>query len=432
MLSRIINLRMMMLIFSGFFLSTLTSCTFLALQKNVEIYEQQVRLSGQLRNPSKRNNPVIVLLYEIENENKRIVSYLIYHKPDRFEFMVQPGQYFISAFEDANRDLQFQSSEWAGHYGSPSFIKVNPGQDQLHLDLTLLSPGEAKIEGFIGPFSFPNRVGIPPAQTNFGEIVKLEEDRFSEEKGRLGLWEPIRFLEEVGGGLYFLESFNSAKIPVIFIHGAGGTPQSWTHILQRMDRRAFQPWLFFYPSGLYLDDATELFRQAMSQMALTYRFEKLIIVAHSMGGLIARAGINLAVQKGLWQEFPLLFITISTPWGGIQGAKLAVDHSTIGIIPSWFDLAPGSPFQQKLFETHLPSSIHHYLFFSFKGGRNPFFNENNDGTVPLASQLTMEAQNSAEKIMGVNEGHTDVLVAWELIAKLNEIFKIFKKNEPGP
>ncbi len=406
-----------------------SGCSFLALQQNVEIYQQRVRLSGHIRNPSPQNQPVILLLYHVQNNKNRIVSYRIYHKPDRFQFMEMPGQYLIAAFEDANQDLIYENSEWAAYYGPPSIITAEAGQDQLTLDITLQPPGVSLLEKFPNLSSPANQARLPLPTMRFGEIVQLDDSRFTKGKGRLGLWEPIRFLEEVGGGLYFLEPFDPAKIPVLFIHGAGATPQSWTHIIQHIDRDAFQPWLFHYPSGLYLDDVTELLRQAISQTYLTYKFKNLIIIAHSMGGMVARAGINLAIQKGRGQEFPLLLITISTPWGGHQGAQMAVDYSMIGIIPSWMDMAPDSPFQKKLFETHLPRTMHHYLLFSYKGGLNPFMAGSDDGAVSLASQLTHNAQHSAEKILGFNEDHASILSSQDMMTELNGIIQTFAKGK---
>lgn len=413
---------------SSFIWSALPGCTLLALQENVEIYEQHVRLSGQLRNPSQQKKPVIVLLYQILNKKKRILTYHIYHRPDRFQFSVLPGQYFLAAFEDANQDLIFQDSEWAAHYGSPSAISVKPDQSQLNLDLTLLPPNNTVLEKFPNLASPATQEKLRLPKVRFGEIVNLEDSRFTKEKGQLGLWEPLRFMKQVGGGLYFLEQFDPKKIPVLFIHGAGGTPQSWASIIEQMDRETFQPWLFFYASGLYLDDVTKLLRQAMSQMYLSYKFQNPIIVAHSMGGMIARAAVNLAIQKGREHEIPLLLVTISTPWGGHQGAQMALDYSITGIIPSWVDLAPGSPFQKKLFETQLPPTVHHYLFFSYQGGRNIFSNGSNDGVVSLGSQLIIKAQNSAKKTLGFNEGHASILASEEMIAEFNEILKNFKKK----
>ena len=415
-------------ILAGILMGVFPGCNFIALHENVEIYEQHVRLSGQLRNPSPQKNPVIVLLYQVLDQKKHMVSFRIYHLPDRFQFMVLPGQYVIEAFEDANRDLIYQHTEWSGYFGTPSVIAIEPNQDQLNLNVTLEPPGIAVLKESPNLSSPASRPGIQLPKLSFGEIVNLKDSRFTEDKGRLGLWEPLRFDQEVGGGLYVLEAVDPQKIPVLFIHGAGGTPRSWTPIIQRMDRGNFQPWLFFYPSGLYLDDATELLSQALSHMSVTHPFNQLIIVAHSMGGMIARAAMNILVQKGRAYEFSLLLLTLSTPWGGHQAAQTGLDYSPIGMVPSWIDLAPESPFQRKLFETHLPPMFHHYLLFSYKGRRGALSTENDDGAVSLASQLHPKAQHSAEKIMGFNEDHTSILNSEDVIFQLKEFFHTFKKR----
>ena len=252
----------------------LTGCSFFALQKNVEVYEQQVRLSGQLWNPSPRNKPVIVLLYQVVNQQKRIVNYRIYHQPDRFQFMVLPGQYFIEAFEDANQDLIYQETEWATYYGEPSIITIEADQDQLNLNITLQDPGRIVLTEYPNLSSPTTQARLQLPNIRFGEIVNGDDERFAEENGRLGLWEPLRFVQEIGGGLYFLEPFDPGKIPVLFIHGAGATPQTWVPIIQGMDRDSFQPWLFYYASGLYMDDTTEFLRQALSHISLTYPLKK--------------------------------------------------------------------------------------------------------------------------------------------------------------
>jgi hypothetical protein len=163
-------------------------------------------------------------------------------------------------------------------------------------------------------------------------------------------------------------------------------------------------------------------------MYLTHPFDQLIMVAHSMGGMIARASINIMIQKGRAHEIPLLLLTLSTPWGGHQAAQTGLDYSPIGMVPSWIDLAPESPFQKKLFETHLPPLFHHYLLFSYKGRRSAFSTENDDGAVTLASQLHPKAQHSAEKIIGFNEDHTSILTSLTVLSELKEIFETFKKS----
>ena len=139
-----------------------------------------------------------------------------------------------------------------------------------------------------------------------------------------------------------------------------------------------------------------------------------------MGGLISRSLINDIVEKDARHNAKMMFITISTPWGGHQAAQFGIDFAP-AVIPSWVDMVPNSPFQQTLFQTPWPDRMKYYLFFSFKGGRNPFTNGNDDGTVSLISQLKPEAQEAAVKSFGFNEDHTSILKSPQVSEKINEI-----------
>ena len=47
--------------------------------------------------------------------------------------------------------------------------------------------------------------------------------------------------------------FDPDKIPVLFVHGIGGTPLDWKYLAKGLDRHRFQPWFYYYPSGLRLN-----------------------------------------------------------------------------------------------------------------------------------------------------------------------------------
>ena len=53
----------------------------------------------------------------------------------------------------------------------------------------------------------------------------------------------------------------------------------------------------------------------MEQLYVRHRHRRLAVVAHSMGGLIARAFINRVVAAGDGRAVALrLFVSVSTPW----------------------------------------------------------------------------------------------------------------------
>ncbi len=126
--------------------------------------------------------------------------------------------------------------------------------------------------------------------------------------------------------MFFLEPFDPEKIPVLFVHGAGGNPTVWAPLMNQIDRTHFQPWIFYYPSGLRLDMATEFLRHSLSKILVSYKFKKLVIIAHSMGGLVSRSFVNTIVKKDVEQrfkQFKLLYLTLSTPWEATKLLKSA-------------------------------------------------------------------------------------------------------------
>ena len=72
-------------------------------------------------------------------------------------------------------------------------------------------------------------------------VLRLIRERFAKENGKYGFWEPGSFFYQFGGAIYFLEKYDPEKIPILFIHGATGTPQDWQYIVQHIDRTRFQP-----------------------------------------------------------------------------------------------------------------------------------------------------------------------------------------------
>ncbi len=416
------------LIFCGIVLLNFSSCSFKKLEKDVAFLEQTSILQGTISNTSPHKKPLIVLAYQLLDAEKKLVGYSIQHVPGLYTFIRLPGRYLIAAFEDANEDLVYQSTEYAGYFDNGSIINVKSGEDLFNLDLTLKHPDEVTLAEAPDLTSPTTRAELDLPNIRAGEIVTLEDPRFSPKNGQQGLWEPIQFLRKVGGGIFFLEPFDPEKIPVVFIHGAGGYPRQWTSLIHHLDRSRFQPWIFYYPSGLRLSMSAEFLVQSLSKIYVKDKFKKLVVVAHSMGGLISRSLINTIVQKDVDQKLRVLFLTISTPWGGHQAAPIGVEHAP-AVIPFWIDMVPNSPFQQALFQTPLSDHIDYYLFFSFKGGLHPFGHKNDNGTVSLLSQLKAEAQDAASKTIGFNEDHDSILRSRQATEKIMALLTTFVNRE---
>ena len=77
----------------------------------------------------------------------------------------------------------------------------------------------------------------------------------------------------------------------------------------------------------------EFLVQSLSKIYMQDKFQKVVVMAHSMGGLVSRSLVNTVVQKDVEQKLTVLFLTLSTPWGGHQAAQIGVEHAP-AVIPS--------------------------------------------------------------------------------------------------
>ncbi len=240
-----------------------------------------------------------------------------------------------------------------------------------------------------------------------GQVVSLDDPRFSAANVRWGLWVPQEFLPDTGAGLYFLQDYASDKTPILFVHGSGGNPTDFRLLIEGLDRSRYQPWVYFYPTGTRLERQSELLGHMVAALQNQLGFRQLCVLAHSMGGLVARGAIAEAVKRSIPIEFPT-FITLSTPWQGHAGAEKGVAQSP-AVVPAWRDMAPSSPFLKKIWEIPLPEKTAYYLIFGYRGDFSLMINRNNDGAVSLASELDPRAQVAARRTFGFNEDHGGIL-----------------------
>lgn len=260
------------------------------------------------------------------------------------------------------------------------------------------------------------------AVTAAGEVTTLSDPRFRAENVRAGMRAPYDFILNVGPGVYFLEKYDPSRIPVLFVHGMDGSPDNFRYLIERLDRRRFQAWVYYYPSGARLGLIADHMTQTVLQVERHYGVTTLVVIAHSMGGLVAR-GFLLRHEPDLLR-IPL-FITLSTPWSGNSAAQMGLELSPAAV-RSWHDMAPASDYLQSLFYTQaaarrsLPERTRHQLLFSFKKG-NGSFGESSDQVVTVASELRAEAQDEAAGVYGFDDTHMGILEDSQVSLRVNKL-----------
>jgi pimeloyl-ACP methyl ester carboxylesterase len=105
-----------------------------------------------------------------------------------------------------------------------------------------------------------------------------------------------------------LQPFDPARTPVIFVHGLQETGASWAPMIDSLRddpwiREHYQFWFFSYPSGYPYPYAAALFRQDLDGIDRAFpNHKRVVLIGHSMGGMICRLMITDAGDK-IWRDF---------------------------------------------------------------------------------------------------------------------------------
>lgn len=399
-----------------------SGCRFQTLQRGIVRAGELAALEGRVAVQRAGNGPIVVAAYRLPDGP--VADLFMLPRAGSFFFALPAGTYRVGAFEDRNRDFVYQAGEEpAALFATPAEVVLRPGERRDGCDLTLDATATVRLPFAVSAGMSDRRQTaiLPELQQQLGTLAALDDPRFCETNGQLGLWDPLRFLSDVGAGIYFVEEYDPQKTPVLFVHGATGNPSEWTYLIERIDRRRFQPWLLFYPSAAHLDIAGRWLARGLSALQVKYGFTRLVVVAHSMGGLVARAAINhvvASVGPDRIVQVPA-FVSIATPWNGHTAAAMGVKNAPAAA-PSWEDLVPGSSFLSSLPQTALPPECEFALFFSYRGG-SAIVGEANDGAVAVSSELAMPVQRQASRVVGFDETHRSILRSAEVSAELNAI-----------
>lgn len=383
----------------------LPACTLVQLRDEARHFYSATVLVGRVSAPPGWHGPVVVVATTERHGAPLIAHQVRLHEPGGYELIVPDGRYLLHAYGDRDGNGRPDDDDPAASQPAP--IDVRGTGMVIQLDLPLNPGAAAAVRRALPPQAEPP----PQHSTQAGAIADLDAPAFSADSGSQGYWAPMDSFRRTGGNVYFVETYDPARTPVLFVHGAAGSAQDWRAFIDRLDRRRYQAWIFQYPSGAALDSMAHLLYWKLLNLQMRYRFERLHLVAHSMGGLVVRRllldhGHEFATQLGV-------FVSLSTPWGGEASADLGVNHSP-AVVPSWRDMQPGGPFLAGLYQRPLPAHISHMLLFGHRGGYS-LVRPTTDGTVTLASQLRPQAQAEAKLVMGFDEDHTSILASPQVI-----------------
>ena len=388
----------------------LSACSLYRAHQDLGEIRDLANVVGAIEAPN-ADRPLFIGLFRDEAGRKTLSAYFVRYGAGPFRFIVAPGSYQVFAFEDSNGNLGFDDGEPSYYVGDrqPS-VKVDAGATYdagtLRMAVQRIDVADLRTAA---KRELTTNVELTTVQR--GTVISLDDPRFTADTGREGMWTPLQSVIAHGTGIYFLETYDPARIPVVFVHGVSGTAGDFRAFVDALDRRKYQPWFFQWPTGARLENAASFLQAMLAEMQARHRFDRFVVVAHSAGGLVARSALLKIQKEG--GKMPCAFVTVSTPFGGVESAETGTRRSPV-VLPAWIDLAPGSPFIRTLFDTPLPPATPSHLYFGYVGGNGT------DGAVALASMLRPEAQQQARVVRGFPESHRAILRSRDSIAAVNQ------------
>jgi pimeloyl-ACP methyl ester carboxylesterase len=383
----------------------LNACLLFDIDRNIDTLTKVATIKGTfVARPSRGHAGFVVLLHEQDGKWERITT-RVFYGPAPFDFLAVPGKMRLFAFVDTDGNSAWDKND-------PSLLaevfEVPAGKE---IDVGPLDPRPGGPPPPI-PIEFDPK-GSPKDLVEFhhGDLASLQDERFSDAAGKLGLWQPVDFARKYGLGVSFLEPYNAKKIPVLLVHGAAGSPRHFEKFIAYLDREHFQPWIYSYPTGSRLARASDNLGSIVDDLQRQLGFERMVVVGYSMGGLVAHSFVVGQPPR----KYVRTLITISAPYGGDETAQVGVEH--LPIVPPFFiDMAKDSVFLRSL-RRPMPPGVAHVLLFSY--GQGPDSKEPNDGIVSLRSLLEPEVQQAATVVRGFPETHVSIITSDGVIAAMN-------------
>ncbi len=389
----------------------MSGCSLLRLQEDESERKQGFLVVG-LVETDKPNARVIA--FAVNTKSGRVEDFDVLEGAGSFVLSLARGKYRIFAFEDANRDSGFTKGECFTDAGSSILLD---GDSALHMILRMnLTGKQLNCPYDISDITFVDSEEADFQKLQTGAVVSLNMHLFNRKYVRQGLWTPYRAFKRHGAKIYFLEKFDPAREPVLFIHGLGGSPRDLEYLIARLDRTRFQPWVYYYPSGQRLDKSAHALYLELFNLRPRLGDFSLTIVGYSLGGLVAKRFLDLHAQRATHVD---RFISIATPWGGHERAAEGVRTLTVPI-PVWENLVPAGKTIREIVSTPFPESTRFYQICGSGQGR-PAAGKRTDGFVPLTSLYEPHVMEQARKTYTVGESHTSIVRSKEVATLLNSI-----------
>jgi pimeloyl-ACP methyl ester carboxylesterase len=194
------------------------------------------------------------------------------------------------------------------------------------------------------------------------------------------------------------------ETPVLLVHGWGANRSNW-FLVQRQLRLAGFGRVHALNYNPFTGDIPALAEQCATRAeALRDRFgvERIHVVGHSLGGVIARYAIQVLDLEGVD-----VCVTVASPHGGVRLARYGSPFAVLSPLASGLQLRPDSPVMEELRATARPLPTRFVAYYS-----------NLDMVVRARRAMILEPELGATNILAKDRGHLSIMLSRDVCASV--------------
>ncbi len=181
------------------------------------------------------------------------------------------------------------------HYGITQILRFD-GRNCTAAYVDPLATEDVEFAGHTFPvaadFSAPIALALAELRPRRTEIKRMFSPGSFADSARLARMQP----------------YDPKKIPILCIHGLGDSQATWAPMIEALRgdpviRQNYQIWFYSYPTGFPYPLMASVLRRKMDEINAHYPDHKpIVVIGHSMGGMITRVLITDSGQK-IWSAF---------------------------------------------------------------------------------------------------------------------------------
>lgn len=218
-----------------------------------------------------------------------------------------------------------------------------------------------------------------------------------------GMW-PLGFGDRGVEDFTPAEDHSAVETPVLLVHGYGANKSNWLFVNRYLDQAGYGRVhaLNYNPLAADIPELAERCAERAEQIKGHFGVDRIHIIGHSLGGIIARYAVQVLGLSGVD-----VCITIASPHGGVRLARYGSYLAQLSPFASGLQLRPDSSVMTLLRASVEPLPTHFVAYYS-----------NLDLIVPAQRAMIVEPELEATNILVKDHGHLSIMLSRRLATSI--------------